>query len=241
MERLQKYMAACGVASRRKCEELIESGQVTVNGQTITELGFRVDPIMDLIHVNGQPLHKENKKYIMLHKPRGYVTTVTDPQNRKTVIDLLDNIEERLFPVGRLDYDTSGLLLLTNDGDLAYKLTHPSFELEKEYVAKVLGKPHENALNALRKGVMLEDGITAPAKVELLECDANFSKIKIIIHEGRNRQVRRMFDYIKHPVRRLMREKVGFLTLEGLDIGNYRDLTSEEVTRLFNELAKERE
>ena len=232
MERLQKYMAACGVASRRKCENIILDGLVMVNGQVIKELGYKIDPESDSIQVNGVQIVKEKKVYILLHKPTGYVTTVTDPQMRKTVIDLIPEIENRIYPVGRLDYDTSGLLLLTNDGDLANKMTHPSFELEKVYVAKVDGEINEDNIHKLETGIMLEDGITAPAKVTLLNNNKENSFVQLIIHEGRNRQVRRMLEAVGNTVLKLRRERIGFLNLEGLEVGKYRELTIEEINKL---------
>jgi 23S rRNA pseudouridine2605 synthase len=225
-------MAACGVASRRKCENIILDGLVMVNGQVIKELGYKIDPESDSIQVNGVQIVKEKKVYILLHKPTGYVTTVTDPQMRKTVIDLIPEIENRIYPVGRLDYDTSGLLLLTNDGDLANKMTHPSFELEKVYVAKVDGEINEDNIHKLETGIMLEDGITAPAKVTLLNNNKENSFVQLIIHEGRNRQVRRMLEAVGNTVLKLRRERIGFLNLEGLEVGKYRELTIEEINKL---------
>lgn len=238
MERLQKIMAACGIASRRKCEELILSGKVRVNGATITQLGFKVDPSVDEIEVNGQRIYvNEEKVYILLNKPVKVITSVHDPQGRVTVLDLIKNVRERIYPVGRLDYLTEGLLLLTNDGELAYRMTHPSYEIEKEYIVTVQDAPMEHQLNMLRNGVMLEDGLTSPADVEVL--NSSLSKrclIRIVIHEGRNRQVRRMFDYIGHQVLELKRRRIGFLTVEELGIGKYRSLTKNEVSKLKNVL-----
>jgi len=232
LERLQKFMAACGVASRRKCENLIVDGLVMVNGQVIRELGYKINPESDIIQVNGVQIFEEKKVYILLHKPTGYVTTVTDPQMRRTVIDLIPDIENRVYPVGRLDYDTSGLLLLTNDGDLANKMTHPSFELDKVYVAKVDGEINENDIHKLETGIMLEDGITAPAKATILNTNKTNSLVEITIHEGRNRQVRRMLEAVGHAVLKLRRERIVFLTLDGLEVGKYRELTIEELNKL---------
>ncbi len=232
MERLQKYMAACGVASRRKCETLIEDGAVEVNGEIVTELGYKVDPQTDIVKVNGQIIGLSNKVYILMHKPRGYVTTVSDPENRRTVIDLITDIEDRVYPVGRLDYNTSGLLLLTNDGELTNHMTHPSYELDKTYVAKVEGIVGDEALHMLATGVMLEDGMTAPAKVTLLKTEDEVSVLEITIHEGRNRQIRRMLEEVGHPVLVLRREKIGFLTLRNLRSGMYRHLEADEVKKL---------
>lgn len=232
MERLQKFMAACGVASRRKCEELIVDGRVTVNGQVIQELGYQIDPINDKVKVNGKTIATEDKVYILLNKPIGYVTTASDPQNRKIVLDLLKGVTHRVYPVGRLDIDTSGLLLLTNDGELAHKMTHPKFELDKVYVAQVKGIPSKQALQKLQEGIMLEDGMTAPAQVKLMQMEDEVATIEIIIHEGRNRQVRRMFETIGHPVKKLHRKRVGFLTLKNLKSGTFRHLEPNEIMQL---------
>lgn len=234
MERLQKVMAARGIASRRKCEEYIQAGKVRVNGEVITQLGYKVDPQTARIEVDGNVIVQEEAKvYILLYKPLKVITSVHDPRGRKTVIDLLVNIKERIYPVGRLDYDTEGLLLLTNDGELAYRMTHPSYELEKEYIVTVKGEPTTEALEQLRTGVELEDGITAPAIVSLLaKVKQGMSKIKLAIHEGRNRQVRRMCEHIGHPVIHLQRQRIGFLTADHLKVGNYRHLTADEVNQL---------
>lgn len=238
MERLQKVMAVRGIASRRKCEEMIQAGKVRVNGIIITELGHKVDPTKDRIEVNGKVLtHEEDKVYILLNKPMKVITSVHDPRGRKTVIDLLKNIKERIYPVGRLDYDTEGLLLLTNDGELAYRMTHPSYELDKEYHATVQGDPNEKLLDQLRQGIELEDGKTHPAIVSKMGKNGlGKSKIKIIIHEGRNRQVRRMCAFIGHPVIHLQRCRISFLTVDTLKQGEYRLLTPIEVNRLKKEL-----
>jgi len=232
-ERLQKVLAAHGVASRRKCEELILAGRVRVNGQTITELGLKADPNKDLIEVDGKRIMGESLRYVLFHKPKGVITSVTDPQGRKVVTDFI-KVKERIYPVGRLDFDTSGLLLMTNDGDLANKIAHPRFEIDKVYVATVRGFPGEKALDTLRKGVMLEDGITQPAKVKLCSMDEKKGQsiVQLTIHEGRNRQVRRMCQAVGHPVIQLKRIQLGFLTLGKLQAGQYRELTREEVDKL---------
>lgn len=232
MERLQKYMAACGVASRRKCEALIEAGDVQVNGQTVTELGYKIDPMTDRVCVNGVEISTPDKIYVLLHKPRGYITTVEDTHDRKTVIDLLTDVNDRVYPVGRLDCNTSGLLLLTNDGQLTNKMTHPSFELDKVYVATVKGIVSDESLKQLESGIMLEDGMTSPAKVKRIKEQEGNSVIEITIHEGRNRQVRRMFEAVGHTVVKLRREKIGFLTLRNLGSGMYRHLEPKEVQKL---------
>ncbi|OEF98779.1 pseudouridine synthase [Desulfuribacillus alkaliarsenatis] len=232
MERLQKYMAACGVASRRKSEQLIESGAVTVNGRVIKEMGYQVNPHADDVKVYGQRINTEEKIYILLNKPRGYVTTASDPQNRRIILDLLKDVQHRVYPVGRLDIDTSGLLILTNDGDLAQRLAHPSYEIDKVYLAKIKGIPDAAALEKLQSGIQLEDGITAPANARIIKIENNNAVVEITIHEGRNRQVRRMLDAIGHPVLRLSRERIGFLSVEGLKPGRYRQLQSEELIEL---------
>ncbi len=233
MERLQKYLAHAGVASRRSSEQLILAGKVTVNGQVVTELGSKVDPEHDQITVNGVLVSTEQQKvYYLLNKPSGYVTTLKDPEGRKTVRELLSDVQQRVYPVGRLDFDTEGLLLLTNDGELTHALTHPSHQVEKTYQAKVRGVPSEDKLARLRQGVRLEDGMTAPAKVQLLKQEGSQAWLEITIHEGRNRQVRRMCESIGYPVVFLKRVCLGFLTLEHLAVGKYRALSPQEVTRL---------
>jgi len=234
LERLQKILAAAGVASRRKCEELIMAGQVQVNGETVTTLGAKADPAVDVITVNGKRIKSESKLYLMLNKPKGVITSAKDPQGRKIVSDYLPGIKERVYPVGRLDYDTEGLLLLTNDGEFANLLTHPSHHVPKTYLATVKGVPHGSDLEKLQKGVMLEDGMTAPAEVEYHDVDPDNKQatISITIYEGRNRQVRRMFDAISHPVVRLKRIKFGELGLQGLPRGKYRHLTPKEIQEL---------
>ncbi|GAA0135590.1 23S rRNA pseudouridine(2605) synthase RluB [Paenibacillus sp. YSY-4.3] len=237
MERLQKILAAAGVASRRKCEELITSGQVQVNGETVTALGTKADPAVDVITVNGKTIGAEKKIYIMFNKPKGVITSASDPHGRKIVTDYLKGITERLYPVGRLDYDTEGLLLLTNDGDFAHLLTHPKHHVPKTYLATVKGVPHGTELEKLKQGVMLEDGMTAPAEVEYHDVDPEGKQavISITIHEGRNRQVRRMFEAIQHPVTKLKRISFGGLFLDNLKRGLYRHLSKEEVEELFKQ------
>jgi len=233
-ERLQKVLANAGIASRRKCEELITAGKVMVNGEVVTELGVKADPTVDVITVSGKPIKKEKKIYIMFNKPKGVITSVSDPQGRSVVTDYLKEIKERLYPVGRLDYDSEGLLLLTNDGDLAHKLTHPSHHVPKTYHATVERVPHGNALEKLQSGIKLEDGMTAPAEVEYHDIDpeGKFATIAITIHEGRNRQVRRMFDAIHHPVTRLKRISFAGLFLNNLQRGKHRNLSVEELGML---------
>ncbi|MBE3584601.1 rRNA pseudouridine synthase [Desulfofundulus thermocisternus] len=234
MERLQKVMARAGVASRRHCEEMIAAGLVRVNGQVVTRLGTRVDPEKDTIEVAGRvlPRRPQEKIYILLNKPRGYVTTVRDPQGRPKVMDLLRGIKERVYPVGRLDFDSEGLLLLTNDGELAYALTHPRHRVPKTYLVLVKGIPGGEKLGRMAGGLMLEDGPAAPAQVKLIGKKDGNALLEITIYEGRKRQVRRMCARIGHPVIRLKRVKVGPLTLKGLGPGRYRFLTREEVRQL---------
>ncbi|WP_042162685.1 pseudouridine synthase [Paenibacillus gorillae] len=234
MERLQKILAQAGIASRRKCEEMILAGQVEVNGEKVTTLGVKADSATDVITVNGKPIRSEKKVYLMLNKPKGVITSAKDPQGRKVVADFLPGIRERVYPVGRLDYDTEGLLLLTNDGEFANLLTHPSHHVPKTYYATVEGVPHGSLLDQLKKGVMLEDGMTAPAEAEYQDVDpeGKQSTIRITIYEGRNRQVRRMFDAIKHPVIRLRRVKFGDLGLHNMARGQFRHLTPVEVKEL---------
>jgi 23S rRNA pseudouridine2605 synthase len=226
-ERLQKVLARAGFGSRRTCETLIAAGRVTVNGER-AELGRRVDVEHDHLEVDGVPVSiQPGLVYYVLNKPTGVVTTADDPQGRPTVVELVPN-DPRVFPVGRLDVDTEGLLLLTNDGELTHRLTHPSFGVEKEYVAHVEGRPSRNAIRRLREGVELEDGVTAPARASSVAPDV----LRITIHEGRNRQVRRMCDAIGHPVRRLVRTRIGPLTDRRLRPGSWRELTTDEVRAL---------
>ncbi|MDP4163952.1 MAG: pseudouridine synthase [Bacillota bacterium] len=230
MERLQKVIANAGIASRRKAEELIKEGRVKVNGHVVRELGTKVAG-SDKVEVDEIPIQKEKPVYFLMYKPRGVISSVKDDKGRKVVTDFFPLMEERIYPVGRLDYDTSGLILLTNDGEFANLLMHPRNEIEKSYVAKIQGIPAKESLRKLEKGIMLEDGKTAPAKVKLVSMDKKkqTSIVEIIIHEGRNRQVRRMFAAIGHEVMKLKRERYAFLTLQGLRTGEIRELTPHEV------------
>lgn len=231
-ERLQKVMAHAGVASRRKSEDIIQQGRVAVNGETVTELGTKVDPERDRITVDGESIAvTEEYTYIALHKPTDVIATADDPRGRTTVLDLVD-VDERVYPAGRLDADSEGLVLLTNDGELTYKLTHPSFEHQKEYHVRVAGRPSPEKLERLRSGVRLEDGLTAPAEVELLHRAGNDTWLKMILHEGRNRQIRRMTDAVGHPVRQLLRVRMGPIELGDLAAGQWRHLTPSEVEQL---------
>ena len=231
-ERLQKVLARAGISSRRKCEELIRAGRVRVNGQPVRELGFKVDPARDRIELDGRPVQVEPPVYIMLNKPRGYICTLRDPQGRPRVTDLVYGISQRIYPVRRLDYDTEGLLILTNDGDFAHALTHPRHEITKTYLVRVSGRPRNRDLNKLRRGIMLSDGPTAPARVAVIKKDPETTLLKVSIHEGRKRQIRRMFAAIGHPVIELKRIAVGPLTLGELRVGEFRHLTPEEVEKL---------
>jgi len=233
--RLQKFLAMAGIASRRASETLIQDGRVQVNGKVVKELGTKVDPNVDEVRVDGEICRLKIKPvYILMNKPKGVLTTVTDPFGRPTVIDLLVGIKERVFPVGRLDKDTEGLLIITNDGEISYKLTHPKHQIDKTYIAKVLGIPDEKDLRRLRNGILLEEGKTAPAKVRVLKKGKNFAVLEIIIHEGRKRQVRRMCEAIGHPVLDLKRIRVGELALRGLPPGGWRYMTEEEIRYLKN-------
>lgn len=231
MERLQKVMAHAGVASRRKSEDIIKQGRVKVNGSVIRELGIKVSA-EDIIEVDGQEINREKKVYILLNKPTGCITTVDDPRDRDTVLDYIQGIKERIYPVGRLDYDTSGLLLLSNDGDLTYKLTHPSHEIDKIYQAEVPGHPSSRIFKQLEKGVKLEDGLTSPASVQDVIKKRNSTIFKLTIHEGRNRQVRRMCSQLGYQMIALKRIGFAFLNLDGVSEGNYRFLSDTEINKL---------
>lgn len=234
-QRLQKILARAGYGSRRSCEELILQGRVRVNGQVITQLGTRADPRHDVIEVDGQRVRPPKAHtYILLHKPAGMVTTRHDPHAKRTVMDLLRGITASVFPVGRLDADTTGALLLTDDGELAHRLTHPRYGIPKTYLVEVRGEVEEHALRRLREGVHLEDGLTAPAQVERLryQPQRQTTLLRITIHEGRKRQVKRMCQAVGHSVVRLHREQFGPLSLRDLPPGAWRHLTAEEVTAL---------
>jgi len=231
--RLQKYLAQAGVGSRRKCEEYIKAGRVSVDGRVVREMG--VDVADDArVSFDGEAVRLQKRmRYIMLNKPMGVVTTLSDPQGRETVVDLIQDISERIYPVGRLDYDTEGLLLLTNDGELANRLTHPRYNIEKQYRAKISGTLSEGDVDKLKAGVRLDDGHKcAPCKVHLSEKDANTSVYTVVIHEGHNRLVRRMFEAVGKRVFALKREKIGNLSLGGLPVGRWRHLSDSEVAYL---------
>lgn len=233
MERLQKVMAHAGIASRRKSEEIIQQGRVKVNGKVVTELGTKVS-VNDAITVDGVPIEREQKVYVLLNKPRETISTVDDEKDRDTVVELIEGVEERIYPVGRLDWDTTGALLLTNDGELSFKLTHPSFEFPKTYVVKASGHVRKKDATILAKGIKLDGEMTAPAKVNVLSYDgnSNTTMVRITLHEGKNHQVKNMFKEIGFPVEKLTREKFGFLTTDGLQSGEWRFLTPHEVKQL---------
>ena len=229
MERLQKVIANAGITSRRKAEDLISKGIVEVNGKIIRELGYKVSP-SDTIKVNGKKIKTERKVYFLLNKPRGVVSTVEDDKERKTVIDLI-SCKERIYPVGRLDYDTTGVLLLTNDGVFANNLMHPSKKIDKVYVAKINGKMKTEDFLKLENGIIIDNQKTAPAKVRLkkYDKDKDISYIKITIHEGKNHQVKKMFEVLGYRVLKLKREREFIFGLNGLASGEYRPLTQEEI------------
>lgn len=236
-ERLQKYLASAGIASRRASEQLIKEGRVSVNGDIVTELGKKVTPERDTVLLDGKPVYPENRfVYLLMNKPAGYVTTVKDTHERLTIMDLLINVPYRVFPVGRLDFETEGLLILTNDGEFAYRMTHPKFKIVKTYVATVQGNVTEERLHLLRNGVQLEDGLTAPADVRIIRRENHKTIVEISIHEGRNRQVRRMFKAVKNPVLKLKRISIGSLTLKGVGVGEYRYLKESELKQLGQRL-----
>lgn len=227
--RLQKFLAEAGIASRRKAEELISEGRVIVNGNKVQEQGTRVGA-NDIVEVDGKIIGNQEKKiYIIMNKPQGLITSAKDQFGRKTVIDLLEGVSERVYPVGRLDYDTSGLLLLSNDGDFTYKMTHPSHQVKKTYLAIVTGTPDAEDMGKFRNGLKIEDYITSPASIQIREVKENKSEIEVTIHEGKNRQVRKMFEAIDHPVISLKRIKEGKLELGNLKEGEWRYLTESEV------------
>ncbi len=234
--RLQKYMADCGIAARRKCEEYILSGQVKVNG-IIASLGIKVNPKTDVVEFRGKQVQypEESKKYILLNKPIGYVTTVKDQFSRQTVLDLVKGIDARLVPVGRLDMYTSGALILTNDGEFVYKVTHPKYEIKKTYIATIIGIVQNEKIEELRKGVDIGGYITKPAKVKIIKIDKekNISRIEIIIHEGKNREVRKMCEKVGYKVMALHRSKIGNIDVKNLKIGNWRYLSLDEVKSIL--------
>jgi 23S rRNA pseudouridine2605 synthase len=239
-KRLQKILSELGIASRRKAEELILQGSVTVNGQ-VASIGMKADPEEDYIKVSGKlvagPLKKGIQKvYLMFHKPKGVVTTLFDPEGRPAVKDYLKDMKYKVFPVGRLDFDSEGLLLLTNDGDFANAVLHPSRQIPKTYLVKIKGETEEDELDKLRRGVKLEDGLTLPAKVKRIRRSENNSWLEMTIHEGRKRQIRRMLEKVGHPVLKLKRVSIGGLKLRDLRPGELRHLTPDELRTIRKEL-----
>lgn len=233
--RLQKLLASSGVASRRRCEELMLAGRVEVDGEVVTRLGTKVDPRTAVIRVDGDRLPPVSEHvYLALHKPRGVVSTMSDPEGRRSLADLVADRPERLFHVGRLDTDTDGLILLTNDGDLANRLAHPSHAVPKTYVVEVAGRVRPLVARRLREGILLEDGPVAADSVSIDQAEADRSMLTLTLHEGRNRIVRRMFDAVGHPVRRLTRTSVGPVRLAGLRSGQMRELTRAELGPLLD-------
>ena len=231
--RLQKYMAACGVCSRRKAEELISAGSVFVNGTKVTEMGFVIDSERDSVTVGGNHIQIENEKiYVLLNKPKGFITSAKDQFGRKTVLDLVGG-DSRLFPVGRLDYDTEGLLLITNDGDFAYRLTHPKYKVKKTYLAETKGTCSPEGIKRLREGLYIDGHKTAEADVEVVESKNGLTTLSIAIMEGRNRQVRKMCEAVGLKVVRLQRLSFGNLTLDGVSPGHHRRLTGGEIKELL--------
>lgn len=233
--RLQKLLAVSNVASRRKCEELMLEGLVEVDGEVVTRLGTKVDPRTAVIRVNGKRLPPVSEKvYLAVNKPRGVVSTMSDPEGRRTLQDLVADRPERLFHVGRLDTDTAGLIILTNDGDFAQRLAHPSYEVDKTYVAEVEGEIYRRTLKQLLEGVTLDDGPVTVSQARIIEAGKDKSIVEIVIHEGRNRIVRRLMDHIGYPVRRLTRTQIGPVVLRGLLSGEMRDLTLDELGELLD-------
>ena len=235
--RLQKYMAEVGIASRRKAEELILEGKVKVNGKIVDELGIKIVPNKDIVEYNGKKVVLEKEYvYILLNKPIGYVTTVKDQFNRDSILDLVKT-NKRIVPVGRLDMYTSGAIILTNDGDFVYKVTHPKHEIEKTYTVTIKGIVKSNEVEELKKGVKIEDYITKPARVKILKTDEekNISRLEITIHEGKNRQVRKMCEAIGHKVLALHRSKIAGIGVKDLELGKWRYLTKNEVRKILNE------
>ena len=233
--RLQKVLATAGLASRRACEVLISEGRVEVNGEVVTEQGRRVDPDTDVIRVDGSRIPPPRRhRYLVLNKPRGVVSTMDDPEGRRTLADLVPNRQGRLFHVGRLDTDTEGLLILTNDGDFAHRLAHPSYEVPKTYLAEVTGVVGRDVLARLRTGIILEDGPVRPVAVKLVSTTGDRSLVKITLHEGRNHVVRRTMEAVGHPVRRLSRTGIGPVRLGTLKTGEFRELTRDELGGLLD-------
>lgn len=243
-ERLQKYMARCGIASRRKCEEIILEGKIKVNGTVITEVGTKINPEKDIVEYNNEIIKVEEKKiYIMLNKPEGYITSVKDEKGRKTILDIV-NVEERIYPIGRLDYDSSGLLILTNDGSIYNNIIHPRVSIKKNYIAVCKGKFSESDIKRFKKGIDIGGYVTAEADIEIIseekrfnkkkKCDEILSTVEISIHEGKNRQIRRMCSSLNHEVISLKRVSIGNIKLGYLKKGQWRELTESELNYIKN-------
>ncbi len=235
-ERLHKFLSRCGTSSRREGERLILEGRVKVNGNTVHTLGATVDPLNDQVEVDGVMLEPPHHIYIILNKPKGYITSVKDEKGRPTVMKLLTGVEERVYPVGRLDRDSEGLLLFTNHGELAYRLMHPRYHMEKRYRVRLRGTPKEEDLNRLRKGIRLRDGKTAPAEIRVVSRGKRETEVEVVLKEGRKRQIRRMFKAMGYPVISLVRVAMGHLTLKGLPQGQYRYISPQEIEELKREL-----
>jgi 23S rRNA pseudouridine2605 synthase/16S rRNA pseudouridine516 synthase len=235
-ERLQKYLARAGIDSRRRCEELILQGYVRVNNSVITKLGIKINPQKDIIEVKGKLvkfIEKKKYTYILLNKPKGFITSLHDPYNRPTILELLKDIKERIYPIGRLDFNSEGLLILTDDGELTYALTHPSKEIEKTYIVKVKGVPSLKKLNILSKGIILENNYKIlPCNIHMLKTISDNAILKIKLREGKKRQIRRMFEYIGHPVLKLRRIQIDSIRLKGVKSGEYRHLNKQEIGSL---------
>lgn len=232
--RLQKYLADCGIASRRKAEEMISKGRVSVNGHTVTSMGEKISPGSDTVLCDGNPVMQPGEYvYVLLNKPKGYVTTMSDPQGRPIVTSLVKDLPQRLFPVGRLDLDTEGALILTNDGSLAQKIQHPSHETSKTYEALVQGHPGQAKIRQLEAGILLEDQKTAPAKIKILKHMQRQTLVRITIHEGRKRQVKKMFEFVGNPVISLKRIAYGGLQLGNLPSGRYKMLNHRDLKKIF--------
>lgn len=234
-ERLQKIISHAGICSRRKAEELITQGRVKVNGHIVTKLGTEADSLHDRIEVNGKTIRKEQLRYYLFNKPDKVITSMSDPAGRRIVSDYFKQIKERVFPVGRLDYHSEGLLLVTNDGDLDYLLTHPSHEVDKTYLVTVRGRFSEKVLEKMSKGVKIDTGITSPCEIEIVlyDTDKNKTLVKMTLHEGKNREIRKMMEAFHYPVFKLERIGYSFLTLKGVKRGEFRALKAEEVRRLY--------
>lgn len=241
-ERLQKIISAAGIASRRHAEKLISAGRVSVNGIVVKELGAKAEATKDVIRIDGNIISIEKTDlYIALNKPAGFVTTLSDPQKRPTVLDLLGDVPERIYPVGRLDYDSAGLLLLTNDGDFAQKVQHPRFQIPKVYRVKIQGRPSKEELKKLSKGIVLSDGVFKPESIQIEKFNERSCWLRLTLKEGKNRIIRRGFEAAGRRVSRLVRESIGAVELGSLKEGSWRNLTKKEITSLLNSALVEKQ